>query len=202
MGGWDSLVLYKTLSLASHLKKITSVREYLADSDRGYISAPASLEVCRQHAFRNIALWYFREGRVFPVYPTGTVFHPGRVSSLVGSLSLPLVFGRPVIVVDRYIHIFVPRRAQRWTVHWSGDRIRRSPRLRRLTIDTARVRRVVGDGIFAPRGRVVYTAGPRVNYPEIVRLHLRGIIRGERDYYGDPVTVERVVSHAPEPTVQ
>ena len=134
--------------------------------------------------------------------PTGTVFHPGRVSSLVGSFSLPLVFGRPVIVVDRYIHIFVPRRAQRWTVHWSGNRIRHSPRLRRVTIDTARTRRVVGDGIFAPRGRVVYTAGPRVNYPEIVRQHLRGIVRGERDYYGDPVIVESVSSHASEPTVQ
>ena len=136
------------------------------------------------------------------MYPTGTVFHPGRVSSLVGSFNLPLVFGRPVIVVDRYIHIFVPRRAQRWTVHWSGNRIRRSPRLRRVTIDTARTRRVVGDGIFAPRGRVVYTAGPRVNYPEIVRLHLRGIVRGERDYYGDPVTVESVGSHASDHTVQ
>ena len=132
------------------------------------------------------------------MYPTGTVFHPGRVSSLVGSLSLPLVFGRPVIVVDRYIHIFVPRRAQRWTVHWSGDRIRRSPRLRRLTIDTARVRRVVGDGIFAPRGRVVYTAGPRINYTEIVRLHLAGIIRGERDYYGDPV----IADSATNPTLE
>ena len=136
------------------------------------------------------------------MYPTGTVFHPGRVSSLVGSFNLPLMFGRPVIVVDRYIHIFVPRRAQRWTVHWSGNRIRRSPRLRRITIDTARTRRVVGDGIFAPRGRVVYTAGPRINYPEIVRLHLRGIVRGERDYYGDSVTVESVSSHASEPTVQ
>ena len=52
------------------------------------------------------------------------------------------------------------------------------------------------------RGRVVYTAGPRINYPDLVRLHLRGIVRGERDYYGDPVSVERVVSHAPEPTVQ
>ena len=136
------------------------------------------------------------------MYPTGTVFHPGRVSSLVGSFSLPLVFGRPVIVVDRYIHIFVPRRAQRWTVHWSGNRIRRSPRLRRVTIDTARQRRVVGDGIFAPRGRVVYTAGPRVNYPEIVRLHLRGIIRGERDHYGDPIIADSVTNHTPESTVE
>jgi hypothetical protein len=135
------------------------------------------------------------------VYPTGTVFHPGRVSRLVGSFSLPLVFGRPVIVTDRYIHVFVPRRAQRLTVHWSGNRIRHSPRVRRITIDTARVRRVVGDGIFAPRGRVVYTAGPSVNYPEIVRLHLRGIITGERDYNGDPVIPESVPSQTPETTV-
>jgi hypothetical protein len=95
-----------------------------------------------------------------------------------------------VIVVDRYIHIFVPRRAQRLTVHWSGNRIRHSPRLRRITIDTVRQRRVVGDGIFAPRGRVVYTAGPRINYPAIVRLHLRGIIRGERDLEGNSTNTE------------
>ena len=86
------------------------------------------------------------------------------------------------------------------TVHWSGNRVRRSPRLRRITIDTDRQRRVVGDGIFAPRGRVIYTAGPRINYPEIVRLHLRGIIRGERDYHGDPIIPESVLSHTPEPT--
>ena len=136
------------------------------------------------------------------MYPTGTVFHPGRVRRLVGSLHLPLIFGRPVIVTDRYIHILVPRRAQTWTVHWSGNRIRRSPRLRRITIDTARQRRVVGDGIFAPRGRVVYTAGPRINYPEIVRLHLRGIIRGERDHYGDPIIADSVTNHTPESTVE
>ena len=136
------------------------------------------------------------------MYPNGTVFHPGRVPSLVGSLNLPLVFGRPVIVTDRFIHIWVPRRNQTWTEHWTGNRIRRSPRVRRITIDTDRQRRVVGDGMFAPRGRVVYTAGPRINYPEIVRLHLRGIIRGERDYYGEPIIAESVNSHTPESTVQ
>ena len=139
---------------------------------------------------------------MFPVYPTGTVFHPSTEPSLVASLNLPLVFGRPVIVVNRYIHIFVPRRAQRLTVHGSGNRIRRSPRVRRISIDTARRRRVVGDGIFAPRGRVVYTAGPRINYTEIVRLHLAGIIRGERNHYGDPVIAESVASHTPESTVE
>ncbi len=52
------------------------------------------------------------------------------------------------------------------------------------------------------RGRVVYTAGPRINYPEIVRLHLRGIIRGERDHYGGPVIADSVASHTPESTVE
>jgi hypothetical protein len=85
-------------------------------------------------------------------------------------------------------------------VHWSGNRVRHSPRVRRLTIDTARVRRVVGDGIFAPRGRVIYTAGPSVNYPEIVRLHLASIIRGERNHYGDPIIAESVLSQTPEST--
>ena len=136
------------------------------------------------------------------MYPTGTVFHPGRVSRLVGSFNLPLVFGRPVIITDRYIHVFVPRRAQRLTVHWSGIRVRHSPRVRRTTIDTARVRRVVGDGIFAPRGRVVYTAGPSINYPKIVRLHLAGIIRGERDYYGDPVIADSAANPTLESTVE
>jgi hypothetical protein len=60
---------------------------------------------------------------------------------------------------------------------------------------------VVGDGIFAPRDRVIYTAGPRINYPEIVRLHLRGIITGERDYNGGFVVPESVHSHTPETTV-
>jgi hypothetical protein len=133
------------------------------------------------------------------VYPTGTVFHPSE-RRLLASFSLPLIFERPVIVTDRYIHIFVPRRTQTWTVHWAGNRIKRSPRLRRITIDTDRQRRVVDHGIFAPRGRVVYTAGPRINYPEIVRLHLSAVIRGIRDPYGDPITAESVHSHTPEST--
>ena len=124
------------------------------------------------------------------MYPTGTVFHQGRNPRLVGSLNLPLVFGRPVIVTDQYIHIWVPRRAQSWTVHWAGDRSRHSPRVRRITIDTDRQRRLVGDGVFAPRGRVIYEAGPRINYPAIVRLHLRGIIRGERDLEGNSTDTE------------
>ena len=128
-------------------------------------------------------------------------FTRGRNPRLVGSLNLPLVFGRSVIVTDRYIHIWVPRRIQTWTVHWTGNRIRHSSRVRRLTIDTDRQRRVVGDGIFAPRGRVIYEAGPRIDYPAIVRLHLRGCIRGERDYSGNLVVAESVDSHTSETTV-
>ena len=131
------------------------------------------------------------------MYPTGTVFHQGRNPRLVGSLNLPLVFGRPVIVTDRYIHIWVPRRIQAWTEHWTGTRIRQSSRVRRITIDTDRRRRVVGDGIFAPRGRVIYEAGPTIDYPAIVRLHLRGCIRGVRDYSGRPVIAESVDSQTP-----
>jgi hypothetical protein len=89
--------------------------------------------------------------------PCTRLFHQGRNPRLVGSLNLPLVFGRPVIVTDQYIHIWVPRRTKTWTVHWTGNRVRRSPRVRRITIDTYRQRRVVGDGIFAPRGCVIYT---------------------------------------------
>ncbi len=59
---------------------------------------------------------------------------------------------------------------------------------------------MVGDGIFAPRGRVVYTAGHRVNYPEIVKLHLSAVIRGIRDPYGDPITAESVFNHTSEST--
>ena len=131
------------------------------------------------------------------MYPTGTVFHQGGNCRLVGSLNLPTVFGRSVIVTDRYIHIWVPRRIQTWTVHWTGNRVRDSSRVRRLTIDTLYTRRVVGDGIFAPRGRVIYEAGPRIDYPAIVRLHLRGCIRGVRDYSGRPVIAESVDSQTP-----
>ena len=134
------------------------------------------------------------------MYPTGTVFHQGRNPRLIGSLNLPLVFGRPVIVTDQYIHIWVPRRIQAWTVHWTGTRIRHSSRVRRLTIDTDRLRRVVGDGIFAPRGRVIYEAGPTIDYPAILRLHLRGCIRGGRDYTGNPVIAESVASSTTEAT--
>ncbi len=46
-------------------------------------------------------------------------------------------------------------------------------RLMKITIDTDRQRRVVGDGIFAPRGRVIYAAGPRVDYRALVLAHIK-----------------------------
>ena len=119
--------------------------------------------------------------------PTGTVNHPVN-ERLVSSLTFPLIFGRPVIITERYIHIFVPRRTQELTCHWTGNRGRRIPRLRRITIDTHRQRRVVGDGIFARRGRIVYTAGPRVNYRAIVAEHLAALIAGTITDWGDPIT--------------
>jgi hypothetical protein len=68
-----------------------------------------------------------------------------------------------------------------------GNRGRHIPRLRRITIDTFRQRKVVGDGIFARRGRVVYTAGPRVNYRTIVEEHVTALIAGSINDWGDPV---------------
>ncbi len=172
-----------------------STRQYC-----GYEKAPANLVLCRRQALRNIATWYKRFQRVYPVYPTGTVFHPAE-RSLVASLNLPLVFGKPVIITERFIHIFVPRRTQRWTEYWTGNRNRRTPRLiRRITIDTDRQRRVVGDGIFAPRDRVVYTAGPRVDYSAIVQAHLTALINSEVDDWGDPAVTESTRNLTPEST--
>ncbi len=119
--------------------------------------------------------------------PCGTVHHPVN-ERLVSSLTFPLIFGKPVIITERYIHIFIPRRIQDWTCHWTGYRDRRVPRLRRLTIDTHRQREVVGDGIFARRGRIIYTAGPRVNYRAIVAEHLAALIAGTITDWGDPIT--------------
>ena len=48
---------------------------------------------------------------------------------------------------------------------------------------------------------MIYEAGPRIDYPAIVILHLRGCIRGERDYSGNPVVAESVDSHTSETTV-
>ena len=46
-------------------------------------------------------------------------------------------------------------------------------------------RKVVGDGIFARRGRVVYTAGPRVDYRRLVEEHLTALIAGSVNDGGD-----------------
>jgi hypothetical protein len=129
------------------------------------------------------------------------VHHP-REDGPVGSFNLPLIFGRPVIVFQRYIHILVRRRTQRWTEHWSRRGNRRTQRLRRLNIDTYRQRSVIGDGIFAPRGRVVYTAGPRVDYSDIVASHLRALIRGEVNDWGEPVASVSQPISTTEPIVQ
>ena len=61
---------------------------------------------------------------------------------------------------------------------------------------------MIGDGIFAPRDRVVYTAGPRVNYSDIVASHLRALIRGEVDDWGEPVTSISQPISTTEPIVQ
>jgi hypothetical protein len=192
-----SVVLYqRVLTVRIEIPPIARIRRYC-----GYEKAPASSLFCRRQALRNISIWYKRLQRVYPVFPTGTVFRPVD-KNLVASFDPPLVFGRPVIVTERLIHIFVPQRTQSWTEHWTGDRNRRISRLRRITIDTDRQRRVVGDGIFAPRGRVISTAGPRVNYRAIVQAHLTALINGEVDDWGDPAVTESSPTITPESTVQ
>ena len=134
---------------------------------------------------------------MYRVSPVGTVHNPVH-ERRVSALTFPLIFGRPVIITARYIHIFVPRRTQEWTLHWAGNRDRRIPRLRRLTIDTYRQRLVLGDGIFAHRGRVVYSAGPRVDYSAIVREHLTALIAGTITDWGDPIpTVPNLIAQGP-----
>ena len=118
------------------------------------------------------------------MFPAGTVHHPD-IEHHVSALTFPLVFGRPVVVTARFIHIFVPRRIQDWTCHWAGRRGRFAPRLRRITVDTFRQRKVVGDGIFAQRGRVIYEAGPRVDYRRLVEEHLTALVAGSIDDWGD-----------------
>ena len=61
---------------------------------------------------------------------------------------------------------------------------------------------MIDDGIFTPRARVVYTAGPRVEYIDLAVSHLRALIRGEVDDWGDPVTSESLPTTTPEPIVQ
>ncbi len=56
----------------------------------------------------------------------------------------------------------------------------------------------MGDGIFARRGRIVYTAGPRVNYRAIVEEHLTALIAGTITDWGDPIiTVPNLVVQDP-----
>ena len=96
-------LFYEVITIAQRLL-LADIREryltLLLDLIGGYVRAPASLVLCRRQAFRNVTLWYFRQGRVDSVYPTGTVFHPSD-RRLLASFNLPLIFGRPVIVTER-----------------------------------------------------------------------------------------------------
>ncbi len=49
---------------------------------------------------------------------------------------------------------------------------------------------------------MVYTAGPRVKYTDLVVSHLRALIRGEVNDWGDPVTSESLPITTSEPIVQ
>ena len=140
--------------------------------------------MCRRQAYHNIISWYLDRGRYYEVLPTGTVFHPYK-QSLLSSLSFPLIWGEPVIITERLVHIFVPRRDRKCTQHWISSKNKRAPKLRKITIDTHRQRRVVGDGIIAPRGRVIYEAGPEVDYRALVQAHITAVAEGIVNPFGD-----------------
>ncbi len=119
----------------------------------------------------------------------------------MSALNFPLIWGEPVIVTDRFVHIFLPRRNQRWTEHWIRNKNRRAPKLRKVTIDTHRQRRVVGDGIIAPRVRVIYEAGPEVDYRALVQAHITAVAEGIINPFGD-LRVPVSPSPNPEPSVE
>ncbi len=184
----------------SYNRILTLKTSKIATSDCGYRRAPRDLVNCRRQAYHNIVSWYLDRDRYYEVSPTGTVFHPIK-QSLLSTLSFPLVWGEPVIVTDRFVHIFVPRRNQKWTEHWIRSKNRRAPKLRKATIDTDRQRCVVGDSIIAPRGRVIYEAGPEVDYRALVQAHITPVAEGIVNPFGD-LRVPVSPSPNPEPSVE
>jgi hypothetical protein len=124
--------------------------------------------------------------RYYEVSPTGTIVHPIK-QSLLSALSFPLGWDEPVVVNEAFVHIVVSRRNQKWTEHWTRSKNKKAPKLSKLTIDTHRQRRIVGDGIIAPRGRVIYDAGTVVDYRTLVQAHITAVAEGIVNPFGDPL---------------
>jgi hypothetical protein len=120
--------------------------------------------------------------------PLGFVPHPKK-QSLSSSLGFVRVLNETVFVVERYIKIKLRRlkfRKSRFLFRQSN----RKPScltFRLIRIDTHTCRRRVGDGIVAAKGRVLYDAGPLVDYNAIALEHIERYEAGGINSRGDPL---------------
>ncbi len=135
-----------------------------------YFKPPSGTELCWRQALDNLIQWYKLDGAVPPIGPLGFVPHP-RKQSLAASLGFVKVLNETVLVVNRYIRIKLRRLKFKRSRFWFRESKYKSSRLtaRFIKIDTHTCRRRVGDGIVATKGRVLYDAGPLVDYNAIAR---------------------------------
>lgn len=128
----------------------------------------------------------------------GFVPHP-RKQSLASSLGFVRVLGKTAIVVERYIRIKLRRLKFKKSRFWFRKSRHKSSRLttRFIRIDTLTCRRRVGDGIVAAKGRVLYDAGPLVDYNAIALEHIARYEAGEINSRGDPLPPTTAVDSTP-----
>ncbi len=128
----------------------------------------------------------------------GFVLHP-RKQSLAASLGFVKALNETVLVVDRYIRIKLRRLKFKKSRFWFRKSKHKSSRLttRFIRIDTHTCRRRVGDGIVAAKGRVLYDAGPLVDYNAIALEHIERYEAGEINSRGDPLPPTPAVDSTP-----
>ena len=102
-------------------------------------------------------------------------------------------------MVERYIKIKLRRLKYRKSRFLFRRSNRKPSRLtsRLIRIDTHTCRRRVGDGIVATKGRVLYDAGPLVDYNVIALDHIERYEAGEINSRGDPLTTPPLVTSTP-----
>ena len=160
---------------------------------------PHGIEHCRRQALDNVIQWHKLDGVNLPhIGPLGLVPHPKKLS-LTSSLGFVRVLNEIVFVVERYIKIKLRRLKYRKSRFLFRQSDRKPSRLtsRLIRIDTHTCRRRVGDGIVATKGRVLYDAGPLVDYNVIAIEHIARYEAGEINSRGDPLTSPPSVSSTP-----
>jgi hypothetical protein len=163
------------------------------------VKPPFGVEHCRRQALDNIILWYKLDSVNLPhIGPLGLVSHP-RKQSLTSSLGFVRVLNETVFVVERYIKIKLRRLKYRKSRFLFRQSNRKPSRLtsRLIRIDTHTCRRRVGDGVVATKGRVLYDAGPLVDYNAIALEHIARYEAGEINSRGDPLPPTTAVDSTP-----